>query len=257
MAGVTHCVTGVHEGLTCVCATSARWPAHVGPVSGVCGVWRRGRGSLLCVQESQQHVCDRDEAEGAGSACHPSSICSRLVGRGKEGHKPDAEFRQHRDEWVPHPADWGEPNMPSRHVHVSSEAHSVDCLCKPLHKFCTICGVLLGAQSFSQTPYGYYLLHGLSCFSGSDFFLFHLFSWRKSLPFFFWFVLALQSLVRCKFRATTTLVPITCYHHRRHCVSPGLYRLFINVTFQWSFLSLSLPEILEIYTTFFLKWALR
>lgn len=37
--------------------------------------------------------------------------------------------------------------MPSRHVLVSSEAHSVDCLCKPLH---------------------FQVLHNLWCFAGSS-----------------------------------------------------------------------------------------
>lgn len=37
---------------------------RVAPISSTCGMWRRGRGSLLCVQDSRQHACGRDEAKG-------------------------------------------------------------------------------------------------------------------------------------------------------------------------------------------------
>lgn len=203
----------------------------MGPVSGVCGVWRRGRGSLLCVQESQQHVCDRDEAEGAGSAYHPSSICSRLVGRGRKGTNlmlsSDNIEMSGSLTLLTEGSQTCLADMSTSPLRltllIASVSHSTSCA-----QFVVFCWELspfhrphMATTSYMACPVSKVQISFSSLF----------FHGGRVSHFFFRFVLALQSLVRCKFRTTTTLVPIMCYHHRRHCVSPGLYRLFINVTF--------------------------
>lgn len=95
------------------------------PLSSVCArfmpacLWKGGgKRSWICLRRAPW--------------LHPSPPPSILMqsggGEGKGGHNPAAVFRHQWDEWVLLPTDWREPDMPSGHGHIPSDAPSVDCL---------------------------------------------------------------------------------------------------------------------------------
>lgn len=112
---LTHSVSV--EGCVCGCEDV--------PLSSVCArftpacLWKGGgKRSWICLRRAPW--------------LHPSPPPSILMqsggGEGKGGHNPAAVFRHQWDEWVLLPTDWREPDMPSGHGHIPSDAPSVDCL---------------------------------------------------------------------------------------------------------------------------------